>query len=265
MAVTIPRLRVKSIAPIALPEDQLAWRAQRYRDLAQAAGDIEIELVNLRGTGAPPSLDTDDQVLASIDLVRAEVMRTDPRQFDVVLPDCVLDPGVFPDEPSPVPVVGILRLVGFQLAAHGRTFSAVTRNEPIARELQRRVTEYGLDNWFAGVDVIDGGIDLVSNETEWMNRLRGVAAGQRAQAAGTIFNGCSAVNVEHSYMQGVVVIDPAPMALQLLHISASGGLFPGHLAPPVLPTSRRQPGPIVSPYFSGKSRRESARHTVLAS
>jgi len=226
----VTALRVKAIAPIALPADQLAWRAQRYRALGQAAGGLDIRLVNLAGPDAPPSLDSDDAVQASSGLIRAEILRTDPAEFDVALPDCVLDPGVEagPAADDPVPSAGLLKLVGYQLAAAGRTFSAVTRNDVIGRELERKVTEYGLADYFAGVDTIDGDISLVSDEQEWMNRLRSVTEGERAKKAGTIFNGCSAVDVQDPVVNGVFILDPTPAALRLLQVAAESGLYAKH-------------------------------------
>jgi len=222
----VSAVRVKAVAPIALPADRLAWRADRYRALGQAAG-LEVRLVNLTGPDAPPSLDSDDAVQASSGLIRAEALRTDPAEFDVVLPDCVLDPGVAagPAADDPVPSAGLLKLVGFQLAAAGRMFSAVTRNEVIGRELEHRVAEYGLSGYFAGVDTIDGDISLVSDEREWMSRLRTVTEGARAKKAGTIFNGCSAVDVDAPVVNGVFIIDPVPVALRLLQVAATSGLY----------------------------------------
>ena len=220
-------LRVKAIAPIALPPDRLAWRAERYRALGRAAGGLDVSLVNLAGPDAPPSLDSEDAVQASDGLIRAEILRTDPAEFDVVLPDCVLDPGVEagPAAGTPVPSTGILKLVGFQLAAAGRRFSAVTRNDIIGRELERKVAEYGLSEFFAGVDTIDGDISLVSDEREWMNRLRSVTKGARAKKAGTIFNGCSAVDVDNPLVNGIFILDPTPAALRLLQVAAETGLY----------------------------------------
>jgi Asp/Glu/hydantoin racemase len=220
-------LRVKAVAPITLPEDRLAWRAGRYRALGQAAGGLDVQLVNLAGPDAPPSLDSDDAVQASSALIRAEILCTDPAEYDVVLPDCVLDPGIAaePDPGDPVPSTGILRLVGFQLAAAGRMFSAVTRNEVIGREFERRVAEYGLSDYFAGVDTIDGDLALVSDEREWLSRLRAVAERARAKKAGTIFNGCSAVDVKTAAVSGVFILDPTPTALRLLQAAAASGLY----------------------------------------
>ncbi len=225
-------IRVKAVAPIALPDDRLAWRADRYRALGRAAGGLDIRLVNLTGPDAPPSLDSDDAVRASSGLIRAEILRTDPAEFDVVLPDCVLDPGLgpVPDPSDPVPSAGILRLVGFQLAAAGKAFSAVTRNEVIGRELERKVAEYGLSDYFAGVDTIDGDLALVSDEREWMSRLRSVAEGARAKKAGTIFNGCSAVDVEDPVVNGVFILDPTPAALKILQATMASGFYQRHAA-----------------------------------
>ncbi len=222
------RPRVRCIAPVRLSADQLAWRAERYRALGIAAVvPLDIDLVNLP-EGAPPSLDTAAAVEASIEVVRALAVATDPATYDVVLPDCILDPGVAagPDPGEPVPVHGITRLVAHHLVGAGHRFSAVTRNGVIADELARKLGEYGLGDAFAGTDVIDGSLELVSDHDEWNRRLAGVVRGPRAVAAGVVYNGCSAVDVDEQDEPGdgpsPWVVDPTPLALDLLGLALAG-------------------------------------------
>jgi len=211
---------VRCIAPVHLPADRLAWRAERYRALGlSAVVPIDVDLVNLPSS-APPALDTRDAVEASIGAVRAIALGVDPTEADAVMPDCILDPGVMAgftaDLDEPVPVFGMTRLVAHHLVAGGQRFSAVTRNQAIADELARKLDEYGLAHAFAGTDVIDGSLELVSDHEEWNARLAAVVRGPRATAAGTVYNGCSAVDVDLEQDGGPRVVDPAPLALDLL-------------------------------------------------
>jgi Asp/Glu/hydantoin racemase len=235
---------VRFIAPVHLPEDRIAWRAGRYRELGHAAVvPLDIELVNLPA-GAPRSLDSDAAVQDSIGYVRSVVERTEARRYAAVLPDCILDPSVEAHgapaaDDGPAPVFGITHLVAHHLASFGRRFSAVTRNRPIADELARKLDEYGLAALFAGTDVIDGAIDLVSDHDEWNRRLDAVTAQPRARSAGTVFNGCSAVDVADPVMNGVTVLDPTPLALDLLGIGLTRVVSPALRTPLGLsPTTR---------------------------
>ncbi len=217
------RPRVRCIAPVHLPADRLAWRAERYRALGlSAVVPLDVDLVNLPSS-APPALDTADAVEASIGAVRAIALSADPAEVDAVMPDCILDPGVeegfAADLREPVPVLGMTRLVAHHLVASGRRFSAVTRNQAIADELARKLAEYGLAHAFTGTDVIDGSLELVSDHAEWNARLAAVVRGPRATAAGTVYNGCSAVDVDLAQDGGPLVVDPAPLALDLLSLA----------------------------------------------
>jgi len=104
-------VRIRAITPIRVGATELARRQRRYRRLSPAA--IEVTLVDLEdGPDVPRALETEDDVRRSERLVVAEARRTSAEEFDVVLPDCVLDPGVGVGADTPVPLVGILSLTG---------------------------------------------------------------------------------------------------------------------------------------------------------
>jgi Asp/Glu/hydantoin racemase len=209
-------LRILSIAPVRLPDAEIARRQQRFDALG--GGGLTIELVNLEGAEAPLSLDSHDSVLASTGLVEAQAYAVEPDRYDLVMPDCVLDPGFVPGAKTPVPVIGLLNIVAGHLVAIGRRFSSVTRNDVIGTEFARRITDYGFIDHFDGVDVINGSIELISDDAEWMKRLGAVAHARSVDGPGIILNGCSAVEIANPVMSGIAVIDPTALAVQLIRI-----------------------------------------------
>lgn len=246
-------LRVKAIAPLRLSDAELERRQARYDRLGHLT--CQVTLVNLVGTDAPERLDSPEQVARSEELTIAEIERTDPRAFDVVVPDCVLDPGVGTwlgavgssratsssvvsgagsgsgaehHGSTPVPVVGILRLVGSYLASVGRCFAAVARNQVIADTLAATVDRYGLGAWLTGVYVLDVDFCLVADGPSWAEALRPLERQLLADGVETLFNGCSAVDIEADALGPITVVDPTALALRLLSV-----------APAVLGPSRR--------------------------
>jgi allantoin racemase len=86
-------LRIKAITPIRVSGEELARRQARYSRLSPPG--TEIELVNLPpGDGSPARLETAEDIAASDRLVAQEALRGAGTEFDAVLPDCVLDPGI---------------------------------------------------------------------------------------------------------------------------------------------------------------------------
>ena len=244
-------LRIKAIAPLALTGAEVVRRQDRY---ARLGGDrIQVELVNLTGAGAPTRLDSAADITLSDHLVRAESARTDPQRFDLVLPDCVLDPGVDEtlatpaqagadtgtpvrtgaDTATPVPVVGILRLAAAHLAALGRPFAAVTRNAAIATELRRRLAGYGLAGCLTSAHVLDIDFCFVSDDSGWSAALTPLASDLAASGVSTLLNGCSAVDLPDNRLSGVLVVDPTDLALRVLAAADGAGLYrsPWHTTP----------------------------------
>ena len=216
-------LRVKSIAPLRLEPAELVRRQARYQRLG---GDrLDITLVNLDGDDAPGRMDTAGEIAASERLVAEEIVRTDPAQFDVILPDCVLDPGIADVAEPPVPVAGILHLVAGHLASLGQRFAAVTRNQVIGDDLARKVAAYGLSDVLAGVHVLDVDFCFVSDHAGWSQAMRPLQATLEAAGTGTLFNGCSAVDLDSDRLGAVSVVDPTALALRLLAVADSAGLL----------------------------------------
>src|SRR5690606_23971595 len=106
-AVWRAAMRVKAITPMHVGAEEIERRQRRYDRLAPAG--MTITLFDLPASdGTPVALETADDIRASESLVIEAALATDPAQFDAILPDCVLDPGVPElDRRSPLPVLGI--------------------------------------------------------------------------------------------------------------------------------------------------------------
>ena len=131
--------------------------------------------------------------------------------WDGFLPDCVLDPAVHAASSLPRPIHGIGRLAMHALAGAGLSWRAVARNEPIARELDRLASGYGLAT--AGDTVVLSlGVADIADDTVWADTLDAAVADLRCDA---VFNGCSAVDVR-TPSSGPDVVDPTALALRVL-------------------------------------------------
>lgn len=217
-------LRVKAIAPLHLSDEEMYRRQARFDRLG---GDqLAITLVNLTGNGAPQRLDTPGQIVVSERLTAEDIDRTDRSRFDVVMPDCVLDPAVTEGAATPVPVAGILRLVTGYLAAMDRPFAAVTRNRAIGDELARKVKSYGLSAWLTGIHVLDVDFCLVADHQGWSDAMAPLRGELEAAGVQTLFNGCSAVDLDTDHLGSVAVVDPTALALRLLTLAPTVGVVP---------------------------------------
>jgi Asp/Glu/hydantoin racemase len=215
-------MRVKAITPIRVTDQELARRQRRYD--AFAGGELRITVANLPdGPDTPRQLAVAADIEASDALTIAEARRTDPAEFDAVLPDCVLDPGVATlAGDAPLPVYGITRLAGGYLGSLGRPFAAVTRNPAIGEELVARVKHYGLEGAFAGLFVLDLAFEDIDDDRRWNAALDRVRDELDGQDVAGILNGCSAVDVRPAH--GPPVVDPTRLALRLLRLGATEGL-----------------------------------------
>jgi Asp/Glu/hydantoin racemase len=211
-------MRVRSITPIRVPEDELERRRERYARLAPPGVDVHLDNL-VDGPATPRQLETDDDVARSSDLVLAMALETDPAEYDLVLPDCVLDPAVARVREEPVPIVGILQLVATNLAMLGRSFTAVTRNRAIADELADRIEAYGLAGRFHGVDVLDLDFEAIQDDRRWHAALAPSRMAALHRGAQAVINGCSAVDVDDD-APGAPAVDPTGLALRLLGASA---------------------------------------------
>jgi Asp/Glu/hydantoin racemase len=112
-------------------------------------------------------------------------------------------------------VVGMLQNVLAHLAAKGHKIGAVTRNEAIGAELERRVAEYGFAKNYAGREVLNLSFDAINDEELWHEALTKAVDSLASQGATVVINGCSAVNVQQDRLR-LEVVDPAELALQLI-------------------------------------------------
>jgi len=216
-------MRIRAITPIRVTDDELARRQERYRRLSPQG--VEVTLVNLPDRpDVPRALEIEDDLAASDRVVAEVAAATDPADFDAILPDCVLDPGlptILRD--GPLPVFGILKLTAGLLHSMDRPFVAVARNQVIAGELERCVARYGLTERFTGVKLLNLSFDDIADDAKWNSALSVVRDGLATGPVHTILNGCSAVEVlddDHP----VSVFDPTRLALRLIGIGIEHGV-----------------------------------------
>jgi Asp/Glu/hydantoin racemase len=214
---------VKSITPIRVSAVELTRRQARYDELSPPG--VSIELVNLAdGEDVPRRLESAADIARSDRLVAEEIARTDPAVHDAVLPDCVLDPGVVTTAGSaPLPVYGIVQLASGFLAALGRRFGAVARNQPIAAELDACLRRYTPDAFVDDVAVLDLGFDDIEDEATWNASIDAVTDRFAARGVEAVINGCSAVDVRPR-LRGPAVVDPTRLALRVLGVAAATGV-----------------------------------------
>jgi len=216
-------MRIKAITPIRVTDDELARRQERYRRLSPPG--VDVALVNLPDRpDVPRALESEGDLAASDRVVAEVAASTDPADFDAILPDCVLDPGlptILRD--GRLPVFGILKLTAGFLHSMDRPFVAVARNKVIAGELARCVARYGLAERFDGVKLLNLSFDDIADDAKWNSALSSVRDGLAAGPVHTILNGCSAVEVlddDHP----VSVFDPTRLALRLIGIGIEHGV-----------------------------------------
>jgi Asp/Glu/hydantoin racemase len=222
---TTSTLRLRAITPIHVDDAELERRQARYTALAPAS--VHVHLDNLPANSeVPRQLDTADAIAASDALVVEASRRTDPAEFDAVLPDCVLDPGLdrLREEGFPLPVIGITELAATAAAAVGGRLAAVARNTAIADELERRIWQYGLGSRFAGVHVLGLSFADIADDARWNAALDAAAKHFAGSGVTAILNGCSAVEVRVG--TGVPVFDPTRAALTLLGAAHASRLVP---------------------------------------
>jgi Asp/Glu/hydantoin racemase len=196
--------RIFSVTPIHVDAGELDRRRRRYRELAP--DEVSVELVDA-GPDAPLQLASEADLRASEKAVAAAFAGVEG--YDVLMPDCVLDPGVGAGQR------GMLRVVVDGLVTDGHKVAAVTRNQVIADELARKVHEYGHRDAFLGVAVLDLDLAAVADSARWNAAMRSALDGLAERGATAVINGCSAVEVEHTE-GGPLVVDPAAYAVRLL-------------------------------------------------
>lgn len=217
-------MRIKAITPIRVSEEEFGRRQDRYRRLSPAG--VEVTLVNLPdGPHVPRALENDEDLLASDRLVAEEAARTDPSEFDAILPDCVLDPGLPTiSQDGRIPVFGILKLSAGFVHSLDRPFVAVARNQVIAQELERCIARYGLTEGFNGVNLLHLSFEDIADDAKWNDALMSVRDRLAPGPVHTILNGCSAVEVIDD-RHAVSVFDPTRLALHLIGIGIEHGVL----------------------------------------
>lgn len=205
-------MRILGITPIHVGSEELVRRQERYNRLAPQG--IEITLMDLPES-APTALNTDQDVTASDEYVAA-VMAEHRAAFDLVLPDCVLDPAFTPSDDA---ARGILHQSVASVTKAGEPFGVIVRNEAIAKELRRRLAEYGMDGDLVDVQVMDLPFEAVTNHEMWNAAMTQAVSELADRGARSVINGCSAVDVDEAGL-GVRVVDPTQEALEALAAEA---------------------------------------------
>jgi len=85
-------------------------------------------------------------------------------------------------------------------------------NEAIAKELRRRLAEYGMDGSLVDVQIMDLPFEAVTNHEMWNAAMTQAVRELGERGARSVINGCSAVDVDEEGL-GVRVVDPTQEAL----------------------------------------------------
>lgn len=200
-------MRVLAITPIHVGPEELARRQERYDRLSPS--NVEVTLVDLPDT-APRALNTDEDIHSSDEYV-ATMIKDQGNGFDLVLPDCVLDPAFVPSEDDQV-TRGLLHQAVMSVSATGEPFGVIVRNEAIAKELRRRLAEYSMDETLVDVQVMDLPFEAVTNHEMWNAAMTQAVKELGERGARSVINGCSAVDVDEDGL-GVRIVDPTEEAL----------------------------------------------------
>jgi len=206
-------VKIRAIAPILLPQDELLRRRDRYAAISPP--NVSIHLDNL--TAGPQRLESDRQIRRSENLVFDEAMRTDHEQFDAIFLDCVLDPALERlQTASPLPVFGITHLVSNYLGSLNLRMAAVARNKAIADELADRIDSFGWSSHLEKVIVLDLSLKDIGDTDLWNTTIAERVGSGELESIDVVINGCSAVEVRP--VGGPTVIDPTALALALIGV-----------------------------------------------
>ena len=203
-------MKVVSITPIHVTDEELKRRQARYERLAPAGITVELRNLSEQSLNA---LEKDSDVRASDFALLADASEINLEIDEVLLPDCILDPGF--RQNASATTIGMLESVMGHLVAAGGKVGAVTRNESIGNELVRRVGEYGFANHFVDLEVLNLSFDAINDEEHWHRALKIAVDRLAAKGATVVINGCSAVNVDQSQLS-IPVVDPAELVLKII-------------------------------------------------
>ena len=202
-------MRILAITPIAVDDDELGRRQQRYDRLAPAG--LRVHLANAgHGWEVPRALETAADIAASEAVLVDRFAAASPEDFDAYLPDCVLDPVLDHADRLARPVYGIGRLAGHYLAGLGLRTGAVARNQAIAAELDRRLAGYGLA--VEPTAVMDLSVEDIADDATWAAAVERTVSGLPCHV---VINACSAVDVTAG-AGGPALLDPTATALRML-------------------------------------------------
>jgi Asp/Glu/hydantoin racemase len=201
-------MRLLALTPIAVPDDEVVRRQERYDAIAPEG----VVVVVRRPSGdLPRELGTEADIRASDAALLTAYSAEPPDAWDGYLPDCVLDPAVHATGTLRRPIHGIGRLTMHALAGAGLSWRAVARNEAIAAELDRLAVEYGTAT--AGpTAVLSLTVEDIADHDVWTRALTSTVA---AMDCAAVLNGCSAVDVARG-ASGPVVVDPTVLALRIV-------------------------------------------------
>jgi Asp/Glu/hydantoin racemase len=209
-------MRIFASTPLYVGAEELARRQQRYDQISPEG--VTIELHDLPAD-APTQLNNAEDIARSEEFVHA-ALEAAPDGFDALLADCVLDPAVGRlQQELDRPVIGILRMNLAYCAALGAPMGAVVRNEAIAAEMRRVAESYGWTQWLTDVEVLDLSFDAISQGTAWQEQLDAAAVRVSDKGLRSLFNGCSAVDVDPDHPSAVPVFDPVIRALELVAVA----------------------------------------------
>lgn len=217
---------MKAIAPLRLEPEELIRRQSRYDLLG--GPNLKITLFNLDGDGAPLRFDKPEEIVSSEHLTYREMLATDPDLFDVILPDCVLDPAVNWTPSPDVNVQGILRLAGGFISSLDVPFAAVTRNSVIGNDLRNKIEAYGLSKFLTSVEILDIDFCFVSDSDQWEAAMKPLATELSKRGVRVLLNGCSAVDIQMRRIGDLLVVDPTELALRALVVAEGIGAISSH-------------------------------------
>lgn len=220
-------IHLLAITPLCVDDAELTRRQIRYNRLAPQS--IDVKLLNLGNEShIPRALNTQEDIEASeaalLERFREAESSDRYGQVDGFLPDCVLDPVVGrTDTGLDTPIFGLLQLSSHLLVSLGATVGAVARNEPIARELDRKFASYGLGVPHGTTSVLGLSVQDIADDRVWADAL---STHLQSVTADYVINGCSAVEIADVRTR-TTIIDPTAMGLQVLSLIDAADAFPG--------------------------------------
>lgn len=216
-------MRIRSMTPIRVSPEELQRRQARYDRILPEGWSLTLE--NMPSSDqSPDQLGTPQQIRDSEGVVLAAASGSDTDRFDAFLPDCVLDPAVPElDTAAGVAVLGITRTTAHFLAALGRRFGVITRNDVIGDEYRAVIERYGLADCFDDVYVLGLSVEDIANDALWNESIERVALEAAGRGTTILINGCSAVEVTVAG-GSVRIVDPTALAFRVAELGAQLGL-----------------------------------------